>query len=104
VLDPGDIVSTCQYVDPVVNPSGVSPPSNDAHVVGWLRQPVIEILGGEPFFHARAGEEPIDGPVFPRGRGPGPTIRVQACCSLNVRLQIIGPDGRIVADPHNRRR
>lgn len=99
VLNPGDIVTARQYVDPVVNPGGVSPPSNNARVVGGLRQPVIEIIGGEPFFNARANEEPIDGPVFPRGRGGGPSIRIQACCSKDVVLEILGPDGAPVAKP-----
>jgi len=93
-LNAGDVVTAYQYMGPTV-----SPPSSPIVVSAGLEEPAIEILGGEPFFLAKGGEQSIDGPVFPRGVGLGPDIRIQACCSQAVQLQILGPSGELVAEP-----
>ena len=91
-LNAGDVVTAIQYIGSIVSPT-----SNSVTVSRRLEQPFVEILGGEPFFLARAGEQSIDGPVFPRGRGAGPVIRIQACCSQNVELEVIDPKGNVAA-------
>ena len=93
-LNGGDVVTAIQYIG-----STISPTSNSVTVTRRLEQPIVEILGGEPFFLARGGEETIDGPVFPRGRGAGPVIRIQACCSDQVALEVIDPMGKVAAKP-----
>jgi hypothetical protein len=87
-LNAGDVITAVQFAGFVV-----SPPSNAVTVVSKLSQPVVEILGGEPFFLPKAGEQAIDGPVFPRGRGGGPFIRVSTCCSQGVSVEIFSPSG-----------
>lgn len=78
----------------------ISPVSNEVTVVGKLEVPAIEIVGGEPFFlPEEATDQPIDGPVFPRGRGEGPLIKIQACCTKEVSVAILGPDSELVAKP-----
>lgn len=72
--------------------------SNTVTVTGQLRIPAIEVLGGEPFFLPESGEQAIDGAVFPRGRGAGPVIAVQACCQKKVRATITDPNGGAVGD------
>jgi hypothetical protein len=67
-------------------------------VVARLDMPAIEILGGHPFFLPKAGDEPIPGPVFPRGRGAGPIVRIQACCTRKVVAWIADGGGKHVAD------
>jgi hypothetical protein len=91
-LQAGDVVTAVQYMG-----STISPVSNSVTVVSRLGQPFVEILGGEPFFLPRASEQPIEGPVFPRGRGDGPSIRIQACCPEKVKASILGPDNKEVA-------
>jgi hypothetical protein len=76
----------------------LSPPSNSVTVVSQLRTPAVEVLGGEPFFLPESGEQAIDGPVFPRGRGAGPVIAVQACCDKKVKAAVSGANGASVAD------
>lgn len=90
----GDTVTAIQYMG-----STVSPGSAPVTVVSKLAAPVVEVLGGEVFFAPKAGEMAIGGPVFPRGRGVGPLIRVQACCREEVRIEITGPDGAVIAQP-----
>lgn len=63
-----------------------------------LSAPEIEIQGGEPFFLPEEGEMAIHGPVFPRGRGPGPKIDVRSCCIQGVQAEIQGVGGIKVAD------
>jgi len=93
-LNAGDVITAVQFAGFVVSPT-----SNPVTVVSKLSQPVVEILGGEPFFLPKAGENAIDGPVFPRGRGGGPFIRVGTCCSQDVSVQIFSPSGDLVAKP-----
>ena len=93
-LNAGDKVDALQYMG-----ATLSPKSNEVTVVKELNTPVVEILGGEPFFNAKPGEQAIEGPVFPRGRGGGPAIRIQACCSKEVTLAILDPNGDLVAEP-----
>jgi hypothetical protein len=90
--NPQDHVSVKQYYG-----SLISPASNVVDVVGGIGTPSIEIDGGEPFFLAEGGEESIDGPVFPRGRGPGPRFGIQTCCRENVRAEILVPNGVAIA-------
>lgn len=90
----GDTVIAVQYMGPTISPT-----SAPVTVVNQLAAPVVEILGGEAFFAPKAGEISIDGPVFPRGRGAGPVIRVQACCSREVSVEITAPDGTTIAKP-----
>ncbi|MFN2137984.1 MAG: transglutaminase domain-containing protein [Candidatus Promineifilaceae bacterium] len=90
----GDTVTAIQTMGMTL-----SPMSNSVTVVGQLEAPVVEILGGEPFFIADSTEKQIDGPVFPRGRGAGPLIRVQACCSEDVKVTILNADGDMVWEP-----
>ena len=92
-LPAGARIEALQYMDGNVSP--LSPP---VIVTSGLAEPSIEILGGELFFRAKANEDPIPGPVFPRGRGPGPEIRIQSCCTREVRAWITGPRGERVAD------
>lgn len=80
----GDVVTARQYMD-----TTVSPVSNSVTVVDKLGAPSVEILGGEPFFLAESGEQAIDGPVFPRGRGEGPLIAVHSCCDKEVKAQVL---------------
>ncbi|TWF80030.1 transglutaminase superfamily protein [Pseudonocardia hierapolitana] len=94
-LSSGDTITAVQYLGPIVSP--VSAP---VVVVSRLRAPSVEILGGNPFFTAKPGEQAIEGPVFPRGVGEGPVIAVQSCCTDGLpRVRILGPDGDIVAEP-----
>lgn len=93
-LHTGDKITAIQYVG-----ATVSPTSNTVIVVARLGEPSVEILGGEPFFLAKGNEQPIDGPVFPRGRGPGPLIKLQACCSEQVHIQILDPNEKVIAEP-----
>jgi hypothetical protein len=72
--------------------------SNVVKVVGQITMPEIEIQGGEPFFNAEAGEQQIDGPVFPRGRGHGPVFNLQTCCNKGVSVTLFGPSNEKVAD------
>ena len=76
----------------------LSPVSNSVTVTAQLRIPAIEVLGGEPFFLPESGEQPIDGAVFPRGRGAGPVIAVQACCQKKVRATLSDPNGADVGE------
>jgi hypothetical protein len=92
-LQPGQQISAVQYLGSAVSFSNTVP------VIGGLEQPAVEILGGHPFFTARPGEQPIGGPVFPRGAGAGPQIRIQTCCEGEVRLHILDPRGEVVAQP-----
>jgi hypothetical protein len=87
----GDLVQAFQSMGPTLSPG-----SNVVTVVGQLRQPAVWILGGEPFFNPEQGEDGIDGPVFPRGRGAGPLIAVQACCNSGVSVIVRGVDGAVV--------
>jgi hypothetical protein len=80
----GDVVTARQYMD-----TTLSPVSNSVTVVDKLGAPAVEILGGEPFFLAESGEQAIDGPVFPRGRGDGPLIAVHSCCDKEVKAQVL---------------
>ncbi|KAL5314425.1 hypothetical protein ACEPPN_018852 [Leptodophora sp. 'Broadleaf-Isolate-01'] len=93
-VGPGDVVTAVQYMGPIA-----SPISNSVTVVQKLHAPAVEILGGEAFFLPKGSDVPIDGPVFPRGRGPGPLIKIQACCRENVGILIIDSSGRTVAKP-----
>lgn len=93
-LTAGDVVTARQYLG-----SNVSPLSNAVTVSAALQVPAVEVLGGEPFFLREGNEQPIGGAVFPRGRGAGPDIRIQACCSEQVNVQILAPDGTLVANP-----
>ena len=90
----GDVVTARQYFG-----ATVSPVSNAVTVVSGLAAPVVEIGGGEPFFLAEAGEQQIDGAVFPRGRGNGPQIRIHSCCDKDARVAIYGPNGQLVGEP-----
>lgn len=93
-LNAGDHITAIQNMG-----NTMSPTSNTVTVVGQLEQPSVEIEGGEPFFLAKPGEQAIDGPVFPRGRGGGPLVKIQACCSHDVRVQILDPHDDPVAEP-----
>jgi transglutaminase-like putative cysteine protease len=93
-LNVGDVVTALQYMDVSISPTSFPPVT----VTAGLGEPSVEILGGDPFFLPKANEEPIRGPVFPRGRGSGPTIRIQACCTLEVKAWITGPRGDRLAD------
>jgi transglutaminase-like putative cysteine protease len=92
-LNAGDVVEALQYMN-----GTISPTSTGVTVSSGLGEPSVEILGGDPFFLPKANEEPIHGPVFPRGRGPGPTIRIQACCTREVKAWITGPRGDHITD------
>ena len=92
-LNTGDVVSALQYIGNVI-----SPLSNTVTVSAGLSSPVVTVEGGEPFFIAEAGEQAIGAPVFPRGKGLGPQIKVQACCSKNVKAQVLGVGDVVVAD------
>jgi hypothetical protein len=94
VLHTGQAVTAIQYMGPTISPT-----SNTVTVVARLGQPFVEILGGESFFLPKGGEQSIGAPVFPRGRGAGPVIRVQACCDENVRIEVFDPKGNLVAKP-----
>jgi len=94
VLNPGDHIKAIQYLG-----SLVSPVSNTVDVVHRVESPAVEILGGLPFFLPRGEEQPIAGPVFARGSGSGPQIRVQACCQGGVSVQILDPAGQPIAEP-----
>lgn len=93
-LNSGDVIRAVQYIG-----VAISPLSQPVSVVRRLSRPAIEILGGHPFFDARTLEKPIDGPVFPRGSGAGPTVRLQACCTGSAHLRVEGPFGQLVAEP-----
>jgi transglutaminase-like putative cysteine protease len=93
VLNPGDVITVIQYMD-----GTISPPSASVTVTSGLGAASVEIIGGEPFFLPKANEDPIPGPVFPRGRGAGPVIRIQACCTRKVNAWITGPRGEHVTD------
>jgi hypothetical protein len=92
-LNAGDAVTAFQYMN-----GTVSPTSAPVIVTAGLSEPSVEILGGHPFFVAKGQEQPIRGPVFPRGRGAGPVIRIQACCTREVKAWITGPRGDRIAD------
>ncbi len=92
-LQEGEKVAAIQYMGPVTSPTSAS-----VTVVGELGEPAVDIVGGEPFFGAEGGEKQIAGPVFPRGRGPGPLFRIQACCREGVRLRIVNADGDILTE------
>jgi hypothetical protein len=93
VLNQNDVITAVQYMDGVI-----SPPSAPVTVTSGLGAASVEILGGEPFFLPKANEEPIPGPVFPRGRGAGPMIRIQSCCTRKVNAWITGPRGEHITD------
>jgi hypothetical protein len=93
-LHSGDVIRAVQYIG-----TAISPPSKPISVVRRVTQPAIEILGGHPFFKATSLEQPINGPVFPRGSGAGPIIHIQACCTSTARIRIEGPFGQLVAEP-----
>lgn len=63
-----------------------------------LAAPALSIGGGLPFFLPQAGEQAIPGPVFARGRGPGPLLRIESGCAATVSAWITGPDGQRVAE------
>jgi hypothetical protein len=92
-LNAGDVVTALQYMN-----GSISPTSGPVTVTTGLTEPSVEILGGDAFFLPKGNEEPIRGPVFPRGRGPGPLIRIQACCTREVKAWITGPRGDRLAD------
>lgn len=95
-LSQGDDISALQYMGPTV-----SPRSNTVTVGSRIAaQPTVEIFGGEPFFNAEtaAGEEQIDGPVFPRGRGTGPRLTINSCCPEDIDVTIEGPDEHVIAE------
>lgn len=75
----------------------ISPPSAAVIVSASITTPSVEIMGGHPFFIAKSGEQAIDGPVFPRGAGPGPSIHVQSCCDKTPEVEVHGPGGERVA-------
>ncbi|KAL6408141.1 chloride channel [Ilyonectria robusta] len=89
----GETITALQYFGTLVSPRSTPPVT----VVSSLSSPSVEIFGGEPFFWPKGSEVPIDGPVFPRGRGKGPVIRMQACCSEGASIQITGPRGEEVS-------
>ena len=89
---PQDHVSVRQYYG-----SLISTQSNTVDVVAGITAPSISIEGGEPFFLPERGEEAIDAPVFPRGRGPGPRFAIQTCCRDRVRAEILAPNGVAIA-------
>jgi hypothetical protein len=95
VLSSADHITAIQYL----GSSLVSPVSNTVDVVRRMESPAVEILGGHPFFLSKGEEQPIPGPVFPRGAGAGPRIRIQACCQGSVRVHILDPGGQIIAEP-----
>ena len=96
-LSQGDDVSAVQYIGRTV-----SPRSNTVTVGPKLvAQPLVNIYGGEPFFEAEtsAGEQQIDGPVFPRGRGAGPRFAIHSCCDNgDPTILLEGPNEEIVAE------
>jgi hypothetical protein len=94
--NPQDHVSVRQYYSG--SPPVISQLSNVVDVVGGIGTPSIEIEGGDPFFLPEPGEQAIDGPVFPRGRGPGPRFHIQTCCRDGVRAEILAPNGVEIAD------
>ena len=63
-----------------------------------LAAPLLSIGGGAPFFLPQSGEQAIPGPVFPRGRGGGPLVRIDSGCGGMVSAWITGPDGARVAE------
>ncbi|KAB5540262.1 hypothetical protein GE09DRAFT_1225719 [Coniochaeta sp. 2T2.1] len=87
----GDSITALQYYGALVSPQS-SPPVS---VVSSVSSPSVEIFGGEPFFLPKSSEAPIEGPVFPRGRGKGPVIRMQACCREGASIQVVGPKGEV---------
>lgn len=93
VLSAGDVVTALQYMN-----GTISPPSAPVTVTSRLGEASVEILGGESFFRPGPHEDPIPGPVFPRGRGSGPAIRVQTCCEREVVAWVTGPEGRHLAN------
>lgn len=92
-LNSGDVITSIQYMN-----GSISLPSAAVTVTSGLGMASVEILGGEPFFLPKANENPIPGPVFPRGRGAGPAIRIQACCTREVKAWITGPRGEHVTE------
>lgn len=91
--NPQDHVTVRQYYGTLI-----SSPSNVVDVTGGIGSPSIAIEGGEPFFIAEPGEQQIDGPVFPRGSGPGPLFNIQTCCTEGVRAEVLGPDNAVVTE------
>jgi hypothetical protein len=95
-LSQGDDITARQYMGPTL-----SPISNTVTVgPSLVGQPHVTIEGGEPFYDAEtaAGEQQIDGPVFPRDRGAGPRFLINSCCREGVRAVIIGPEEEEVAE------
>lgn len=88
----GDQVIARQYMGMTL-----SPPSPPVNVQRQLEAPSLEIVGGESFFEPEDGEQAINGPVFPRGRTPGPSFLIQSCCTKNVELRIEMENGTPVA-------
>ncbi|MGP4022073.1 transglutaminase domain-containing protein [Actinomadura sp. 3N407] len=97
-LSSGDHITAIQYLG---SPGAwtISPTSNTVEVVRRVESPAVEILGGHPFFLPKGEEQPIPGPVFPRGAGAGPQIRIQACCQGSVDVHILDPGGQVIAEP-----
>ncbi len=93
VLNAGDVITAVQYMN-----GSISSPSAPVTVMAGLEVASVEILGGESFFLPKANETPIPGPVFPRGRGAGPVIRIQGCCTREIKAWITGPRGEHVTD------
>ena len=93
-LTAGDVITARQYLGSIV-----SPLSNAVTVSTRLQVPAVEVVGGEPFFWPEGSEHPIPGAVFPRGRDGGPQFRILACCSEQVKVEILAPDGTLVAQP-----
>ncbi len=93
VFAAGSVITGLHYTNESINP-----PPNPATVTSASTEPSIEIVGGDPFFLPKGNEQPIRGPVFPRGRGPGPLFRIQADCLPGVQAWISGPGGERVAD------
>lgn len=90
-LHANDSIRARQYMQ-----NTISPLSNEVIVQGMLEAPVIRISGDEPFFIAEAGEQQVGGPVFCRGKGSGPLIKVQTCCDDSLTVKIEKVNGAIV--------
>lgn len=91
----GDEIVARQFMGPTLGPSSTPPVT----VKGRLETSGLEIADGEPFFSAESGEQQIDGPVFPRGRKPGPLFLIRSCCNEKVHLTIEREGGGVVAEP-----
>ena len=93
-FNPGDQVIARQFTLFTLSLPSTPPVPVDAR----LRTPGLEIADGEPFFNAEPEEQSIDGPVFPRGRNPGPLFLVHSCCNENLKLRIEQESGAVVAE------